>query len=50
MAKYKVVAIRVEDSQHKAIVAYARENGTNVSRLSRKLFSDVLKNDGSTAA
>ncbi|WP_198166560.1 DUF6290 family protein [Picosynechococcus sp. PCC 7117] len=49
MAK-KVISVRIEDSQHKAIAAYARENGTNVSQLSRKLYAEALKNDGPTAA
>jgi len=50
MARYKVVSIKIEPSQHKAIAAYAREHGTNVSQLSRKLYAEALKNDGPTAA
>lgn len=46
----KVASIRIESEQHKAIAAYAKANGLNVSQLSRKLFSEVLKNEESSVA
>lgn len=49
MAK-KVMSIRIDDDQHKAIAAMARSRGTNVSKLSRKLYAQALKNNGQKAA
>ncbi|WP_198158732.1 hypothetical protein [Picosynechococcus sp. PCC 73109] len=49
MAK-KVVSIKIEPEQHKAIAAYAKAQGMNVSQLSRKLYAEALKNDAPTAA